>query len=52
MRIFDGEIYRDATPEEEEAILHPDGEPTPSLDERLSNLEEELQVAKILLGVE
>lgn len=57
MKIFDGKIYRDMTPEEiaawEQSIADttaPDPEPT--AEERIAALEEQLVAAKILLGLE
>ena len=55
MKIFDGKIYREMTPEEiaawEQSIADaPAPEPTP--EERIAALEEQLAAAKILLGLE
>ena len=55
MRICENGVYRDATPEEiaaleQVAAQQPTQEQTP--EERIAALEEELAVAKILLGLE
>ena len=55
MRIYDGKIYRDMTPEEiavwEQSIADtPTPDPTP--EDRIAVLEEQLAAAKILLGLE
>ena len=55
MRIYDGKIYRDMTPEEiaawEQSIADTPA-PEPTTEERIAALEEELKAAKILLGLE
>ena len=55
MRIFDGIIYRDMTPEEiavwEQSIADTPA-PEPTTEERIAALEEQLAAAKILLGLE
>lgn len=53
MRIYDNGVYRDATPEEEaaaEAVIPPDDKK--SLEDRIAELEDELEATRILLGVD
>ena len=55
MRIFDGTIYRDMTPEEIaawEQSMSDTHAPEPTTEERIAALEEQLSAAKILLGLE
>ena len=55
MRIFDGTIYRDATPEEIaswQQSMSDTPAPEPTTEERIAALEEQLAAAKILLGLE
>ena len=55
MRIFDGTIYRDMTPEEIaawEQSISDTPSPEPTAEERIAALEEQLAAAKILLGLE
>lgn len=55
MKINDNGITRDMTPEEiaeYERMVAEMPEPQPSAEERLTQLEEQLAAAKILLGVE
>ena len=54
MRIYDGKTYRDMTSEEiaewQQSISDAPA-PEPTTDERIAALEEELNAAKILLGL-
>ena len=52
MRVFENGEYRDATPEEEAAINAEAANVHESLEDRIKTLEEELEAAKILLGVD
>ena len=55
MRICENGVYRDATPEEIAALEQSIADtpaPEPTAEERIAALEEELKVAKILLGLE
>lgn len=55
MRIYDGKIYRDMTPEEItawEQSMSSTPAPEPTAEERIAALEEQLAAAKILLGLE
>lgn len=55
MRICENGIYRDATAEEEQELLNKqENAPVPvqTAEERISELEQQLAAAKILLGVE
>lgn len=52
MRIYDNGVYRDATAEEIEAaesVVEPDDQQT--LEQRIAELEQELEATRILLGV-
>ena len=55
MKIYDGKTYRDMTPEEiaewEQSITDTPA-PEPTQEERIAALEDELEAAKILLGLE
>ena len=55
MRICENGVYRDATPEEIAALekeVAQQPAPEPTTEERIAALEEELEAAKILLGLE
>lgn len=55
MRIYENGIYRDMTPEEIaefESLVSQQPQSEPTLEDRIVELEAELQAAKILLGVE
>jgi hypothetical protein len=52
MKIYENGVYRDATEEEIARFEAAEPEPVENIEDRIASLEEELEAAKVMLGVE